>query len=125
MANKLWEFIQKLAAKSDTGNVSWERTAEDGIYQVSFPNFTVRTFYRGGGGDPDYIVQILNEDGSIVEETSDAQLTQMADTSIVGAFSLMRKLYEAARRKAMGVDNALDALLEALDEDPEDPDVPF
>jgi hypothetical protein len=119
MADKLWQFVEKLAEKTINGGLQWERTPDDGMYQASFPKYTVRLFLRHRNEEPDYIVAILDEEGQIIEEASDVQIT---NSNNLGRqpFELMAEMYKAARRRAMGVDSALDELISSLD-----PDVPF
>ncbi len=122
MANRVWDLILKLAERTAEDKVNWERTAEAGIYQVSFPKYSVQIFARENRDRPDdIIVQVLDDTGSVVEEASDVDLTS---ARVNDAYPTMLTLYKNARRKAMGVEQALDAILKKLDEDPDD-DLPF
>ena len=58
-------------------------------------------------------LQVLNEHGALVDEVTDSQLQEHFDS----AFRVMKNLLEAARYRAMGVDEALDGLLESLDDE--------
>jgi len=111
----MWDFIQKLRVRTDEGKVKWERTADEGVYQSSFASYTVRVLPRPGNLRPaDYAMQILDQEGSVVEEILSEDLTNMANLSASIAFDLMRDLYGSARRRAMGVDEALDELMKSL-----------
>jgi len=125
MADKLWTFMEKLKDRTDAGKVAWERTANDDVYQASFPNHAVRIFTRAGEAEfLDYVVQIVNQEGVVVEEASDVDLSKLIAPSPPNyVFQFMKDLHGAARRKAMGVDRALDILIDSLDRD--DDDVPF
>ncbi len=124
MADKAGLLVQKLASRTTEGKVEWERTAEDGTYQVSFPNYSIHIFTREGeSNQPDVIVQILDDSGDIVEEVSDVDLKGKLGIDASKAFILMNEMYKTARRRARGVDQALQSIMKALDEDPDD--VPF
>ena len=125
MADKLWTLVQKLNERTIAGQVNWERTAEEGVYQASFPNYSVRLFTRERRGERDYIIQIVDQDGTVVEDSSDVDLARVSGLGLPDTFDFMRGLYNIARRKAMGVDQALDTLMEILDKGPGDDDVPF
>lgn len=114
---KFVSIIRKLIEKTDSGELDWETTEATGTYQVSFPRFSVRIFSQDGDIGPDIHVQVISEDGSILDDVKDGDLSQL----MPGAFTLMSNLLQNARRCAMGVDAALDALLKELTKD----DIPF
>lgn len=66
----------------------------------------------------DYVVELMNADGRIIDRFSDVTL-EGTDPSPGGGhpnhFVRMRELYETARRQAFGVDQALDEILKELD----------
>ena len=124
---KLWELIQRLHKRSREGSVAWEVAAgRREMYQVSFPNTTVRiTEETGEADEPDYVILVLNEEGRIVERASDVQLRNSVEAlqDIPGpsvTFTVMRELFQMARRKALGSEKVLDDLLSTLGDEPED-----
>jgi hypothetical protein len=104
--NKLTKILMELVQKTDKGSLAWEPTAEEGVYQVSFPRFTVQLSPNG----PDIVLSILNSEGTIIEEAADAEFSD----HIPAPYQTMKKLYANARRQALGVDAALDELLDEL-----------
>jgi len=108
-------LVSKLSLKTQAGEVRWEETGEERTYQASFPGYAVHVFPRG----EDYILQIFNDDGNLIEEVSDRDLTSYMGN----AYIQMKELYELARRNAMGVEQALDKILSCLDG--EDDDIPY
>jgi hypothetical protein len=104
MARLLLELVQKTRA----GNLNWETTAAEGVYQVWFRRFTVQISQSG----TDYLLAIRNSEGMLIEEASNPQLS----SNIPDAFSEMGELLTNARRQALGVDAALDELLNELSE---------
>jgi hypothetical protein len=59
-------------------------------------------------------VQVLNGEGLVVEDISDLDLLGIASLEGPEACHYMRDLYNAARRQATGVNEAIDALINAL-----------
>ncbi len=120
---KLVATILKLHEKTKKGELQWEETSNERVYQVSFPGYTVQMFHRlsqEGADALDYFIRILNENGGVLEESSDLDLKEEWEPS----FRVMKELYEMARRRALGVEQALNNILKALGED-DNPDVPF
>jgi hypothetical protein len=115
MADKVRLFVEKLAQKTEEGKVSWERTADEGMFQAAFPNYTVQVFSRVNRDETvDYVVQIRDEDGVVIEEATEEVLK-------VGKYDrdtleLLAKMFRNARRKALGVDKAVDSILSVLTE---------
>jgi len=127
MANKLWTFINKLDKSTEAGKVNWEQTAEDGVYQASFPDYSVRIFTREGveGGSLDYVLQILDQGATVIEETSDPELARESDVGTQESFTRMRSLYKNARSRAMGTAQAIEKLMKSLNALDDDDNVPF
>jgi hypothetical protein len=127
MANeKIRSLVETLARKTEQNKVNWEKTAEQNLFQASFPNYTIHIFSRPSRDEEstDYFFQIIDEDGTVIEDVSDAMLKE---TRLDNITTIMAGMFRTAKRKALGVDKALDAILAALPEDetPPDPDVPF
>lgn len=109
---KLVKLVQLLADKTDRDELAWDESEKNGVFQLPFSNSTVRISARESRnhrGDTEYVIVILNAQGSEVEEVSDETLP------LEGSFVIMKDLYEKARRKAMGVDRAIDSILDDLD----------
>lgn len=130
MASKLHEFIRALASRTEERKLNWEQTAEDDVYQVSFAEYVIKVFHkhtRAANGD-NYCLAILNKDGTVVDTTDDDSLRE---EGFDDAYIFLKKLHDAARRAAMGVDKALDSLLSTLAELEDPPqvnpldDIPF
>ena len=125
MAARIYDFVQKLAKRTAEGRLNWERTETDGEYQASFPSYSVRILVRetAAQNSEDVAVQIFGEDGALVEDFTDVDVALASENMMNGqqAFRFMSQLHKDARRKAMGVDKALDDLMKSLGDD----DVPF
>lgn len=110
---KLASIVEKLIEKTGRGELEWQVTERKDTYQVVLARFAVRIFSREGELGLDIVVQVFNQDGVIVEEASDPDMVGFLDEP----FGRMSELLEDARRSAMGVDAALDALLRELTKD--------
>ena len=107
---KLLELVQRLLAKTKTGETRWERTVWPDAFQTSFPNYVVRISAREN--ERSYVISILNEVGTVIESADDADLEAAGSDLIV--IGIMAELYGLARRDALGVDAVLDSLLSEL-----------
>lgn len=119
MATKYLQLLDRLIKKTEAGELKWEETAASNAFQVSFPNYTVILSEVESGDDAiDYVVELVNSDGRIIDRFSDVTL-QQTDPNTSGErllhFNRMKGLFEASRRQALGVDQALDELLRELD----------
>ena len=100
---KLIDVAKALYERTVTGDLSWETTAKQGMFQVSFPNYSVLVLEEDG----DVTLKICNEQGQVVEALKESEAT-------ASRFSNMRELFEGARRIAMSAEHVLDELLRNL-----------
>ncbi len=121
---KLWELIKKICHQTQEGKITWDATVSKNRFQTAFPKFTVEigeyeTSGQYGEESMDYRLTINDESGKALESISDVDVqTKITPTLPPGrAFATMRDLYNNARRRALGVDAAIDALLSSLEED--------
>ena len=111
---RMLKLVQRLHAKTQAGELQWEKTATANVFQAAFPSYVVRLSVQTGvGGGTDYYVSIRDDAGNLIEQASDVTINSVMRGSKV--FELMSELYSMARRKAMGVDKALDSLLTELE----------
>ncbi|MBT0624493.1 hypothetical protein KIH32_11295 [Pseudomonas fluorescens] len=110
---KIAKLIETLLAQTESGALPWAQTERSDMFQASFPRYSIRLYPQIARNslEPDYVLQILNELGDIVEEVTDPDLQDVLETP----FTTMRNLYDGARRSAMGVESALDEILDFLD----------
>jgi hypothetical protein len=111
------KIVDLLAKKTEDNEIEWKESPISDIYQVSFANYslTISEVYNSRQDVTDYVVSILNSEGNMVDSFSDVDL----DKSSGGTryLSILRDLYQNARRQALGVDKALDEILKELDDD--------
>jgi|WetSurMetagenome_2_1015567.scaffolds.fasta_scaffold115988_2 hypothetical protein len=113
--DKIIKLVEKLYDKTMENKIQWEQIfLEGGIYQASFPEFTIKIKQLNRGGDNFIIIQIYNSVGELIDEIDDADV-QKENPDFV-AYELMHDLFEKARRIAMGTDQAIDKIISALED---------
>lgn len=114
--SKIIKVIKVLYAKTLAKEVHWDTTQRSNSFVVSFPNYSVELTEDNGEMGIDYWLSIIDDEGETVESVSDNDLS----AAFPDAYSVMKQTFAEGRRIAMGVDKALDDILQLLD-----PDVPF
>lgn len=114
---KIADLVKTLARKTSEDKVFWVQTERPNVFQTSFPSYSVRIFDKlvmtnedENQQRLDMIVQIINENGDVVEEVSDEDLKGI----FPGPFTVMRNMFDIARRQAMGVEKAIEEIMQAL-----------
>jgi hypothetical protein len=110
---KIAKMLVVLKERTDVGDLPWSETEEGGVFQSSFSNYSVRILREQNPFEQDEIdivLQIINDKGDVVEQVRDPDLAQWFQKP----FIFMRDLYESARRRAMGVDDAIDEIMRSL-----------
>lgn len=118
MADKITLLLKRLHEKTLQGKVPWEQSADEGVFQASFKNYSIRISRQpsrhGNLDEEDVVFQLFNEKGELIEEVDDTSFSQ-PDFLPTSPFKFMADLHAMARRSAMGVDEAVDILLGELD----------
>lgn len=105
--DKLVKLVRGLKKQTDAGRINWEPSDLVGVFQVSYPNYSIRIGVKvRSGGVEDIWISIINDIGDVVESFSDLTLKGMEKP-----YDVMASIYAEARRVAMGVNAALDELL--------------
>ena len=109
---KIASIIQRLSTVTAEQHDLWERTSEEGVFQASFLGYSVRLSINSDNYSEgqDYVLSIYDEDGVMVESVADTDLQGV----LAQPYKMMQDLYESARRRTMGVEEALDTILDAL-----------
>lgn len=110
---KIANLIALLRAKTESGDVWWFETEEKGCFQASFSTYSTRIFLGAGRytqEELDVVFQIINDLGDVVEEVRDSDLSSFIDNTFV----YMTDFYESVRRRAMGVDDAIENIMRDL-----------
>lgn len=121
---KLAQLVTKLAKLTERGRITWEPTSVRDQYQVSFSDYSVLLSTTTTDLAEDIVVTVVNSEGEIIESVRDPELVDFFSPQT--PYSVMAEMYGIARRQAMGVEGALDSILNDLEakSDPND-DIPF
>ncbi len=110
--------MQKIFLKTKAGNLNWEKTANDEEFQTILSHWVIRVQRQFHDGVEDYWIAILDKDGTTLESISDSELRHKfvdVESDLANdVFPLMEELFRTAKRRALGVDGALDSILEEL-----------
>lgn len=123
--SKIISLVQSLTQATEQGLINWERTAENGIYQIAFPEYSIQIgpVETSDPFEAHVLLKIIDDRGKLVERVIPSDLVPF----LTDSDSYMWSLYDLARRSAMGVDKAVDLLLQRFaalgvhNEEEEDP----
>jgi hypothetical protein len=110
MANEKYQkIVDRLIDRTAKRQIEWKEGVNSGVFQVSFPNYSlILGQHDMVTGSFDYIISIIDADGNTIDTFSDIDLGG-------DYYPKMGELYQNARRQALGVDKALDEILDELD----------
>ncbi len=119
MGNKYWQLVSLLIDRSKQGTASWQPTSREGVYALSLPEYGVLISMVAGRGDlyetQDVFFQIVNSQGRVIDTFRDADVARdFDDHDQPEMYRQMEQLFHDARRKALGVDEALNQLITQL-----------
>jgi hypothetical protein len=101
---KLVQLLRIIHGKTKNGELVWEKTANSSEFQVAFAKNSITI---GGAAGITPTLRIFNEEGNLLEEIG--VLTTSGTER-----DLLKEVWELARRRALGVDQAIDELLAEL-----------
>lgn len=112
--DKQFKMIQLLLQHTRAGGIDWKATGDGESISVSFDKASLlltRLPSRESHDAYDYRVRVVGSDGEVVEEFKDLDFEDRTRE----AYLSMGELFELGRRKALGADDAIDAILEELE----------
>lgn len=115
LREKIELFLMRLHEKSLQNELPWTETGAEGEYKLSVPGYTVRVREAGGeeppGGEANaYLLKIHDAGGRMIERIGDRDINLGYKKTI----EVFKQIHQSARRRAMGVNEALDELLKHL-----------
>jgi hypothetical protein len=131
--DKTATFILRLYLATKNDRIKWEKTVEDNTFQTSFANYSLKiNMWDSDDSGYIYVLSIVNSDGIEIARIMPEDVSNFTfekKTSV----AVFRDIYEKARRTALGIEKALDDLIESLnkvnkpddDKMPPDDDIPF
>lgn len=111
------QLIERLYDRTNAEGLPWQETETDGVYQITFPTFSVSISKRRSvvpESDTDYWVSIYNSSGKLIDEVSDLEFPDDYVQNGKSAYWYMEELYEMARRTALGVEGVISQILAQL-----------
>jgi len=120
---KVLRLLRRLHERTSSGQLQWTKTVVDGVYQASFPEYAVKVRPGEGGfdGPREFVMEIYDDDGVLIERVLDSDFGEHEGV----AYKLLSGIYTIARRQAMGLDRAIDKILDELGPVGDVDDTPF
>lgn len=109
------ELILQLRDLTIADTIHWNETVDDGIYQISFSSFSLKIYKLSIDTiDERIVIQILNENGTIIAEIDDSDIAEFDAYKQPKAWRLMDELYNKARSQALGVEDVINDIISVL-----------
>jgi hypothetical protein len=111
------ELIEGLHKRTLAGALSWEKTSEEQVFQVSLSHSVVKvawnieTNFEAGESYELYWVRVYSEEGSLIDEISHSRV----DRTKRGTGTVLRDLYIEARRSALDYEAVVDSILDEIE----------
>ncbi len=123
--DKYRSLVEKLYDRTINGKLTWQLDDwDDKLVVTKMAKYGISlTYGQNAEGEPLEIVNIMNNNGEVIDTFNDEFVAGMAPSigNFINYWYLMRNLRDTAARQAKGVDKAIDEIIESLDED----DAPF
>lgn len=108
-------LVALLIKKTKEGTAGWQPTSRNGVFSLSLPDYGVLIAMTSEApNQEDVQFQIINSSGTVIDKFTDVDVAA-DDPDKQTAYRDMATLYHDARRQALGVDKALDKLIEELE----------
>lgn len=117
---KALALVQRLHARTSEGKVDWEPTAAENRFGIRLGRFVLtlsEIFDPEYPDQPDFELKIVDETNTTIEQITNVMLRPLNDNLTedgLGPYALMVSTFAMARRKALGVDDVLDTILQDL-----------
>ncbi len=111
---KYQQLVALLIKRTRAGTAGWEPTSRNAVFSLSLPDYGVWiSMVDSEQGSHDVLFQIVNSSGAVIDSFRDVDVAaNLSDKR--ASYEEMERLYQDARRQALGVDKALDSLIEEL-----------
>lgn len=123
---KLANLAYRLNLKTVKGEIDWEETIADGVYQASFASYSIQISVQQSqqASGHDVKISVIGDTGSEIESFLDVDIESKWLRELgtdIDPYTMMYETYEVARRSAMGTEQAINAILSELEDDDEIP----
>lgn len=109
-------LASNLHKKTLDGSIGWEETALKDVYQTSLADYSLRISLEAAM----VRIAIVNEVGTEIETFVDEDLSPewLHEIGVdEHPYTMMKSVYEIARRRALGAEQAVNEILKVLDDD--------
>lgn len=116
---KYKRLVEGLYNKSLNKAISWSYHSVDKYVETIIANRAIRSWVgEDEEGNPLAIIVIINEDGNLLERFNDEDIKGNPIEFYDGKtyYQLMISIIDMAKRQATGADDAIDAILEELED---------
>lgn len=111
---KIGRLLNNIHSSTSNGLVTWDESALNNAYELSFSKYSVRICREGTGlikgNEVNYHIQIINDEGDTIEDVTDQDLEHVIQNPVY----MMKEIHDIARRQVLGVEKALDDILDEL-----------
>jgi hypothetical protein len=114
---KLFEMLEKLERKTSANELKWEATANETSFQTQLSYYIIK-IKQLIDQEKIHLLEIIDKDGTTLESIDSDELHRRldleGDLEAESVRQLMETLFIKARRNALGVEKALDNILNEL-----------
>lgn len=117
---KALALVQRLYARTCEGKVDWEKTGDESQFVVQLGHFMLTLTQVPDAeypDQPDFELAIVDETHTTIEQITNTMLRPVSDRLTeegLRPYPLMARTFEMARRKALGVDDVLETIIQGL-----------
>ena len=115
---RLVALAEALLKQSEAGKLEWRETDKLKSFIHTGASATIAIEIDKNG---DYAMSIINEDGLTLDSINSADYNDYGNAEDTAWAPILRQLYDAARRKALDIDTAIDGLLKEFGVGPPPP----
>ena len=116
--DKYLRLVTRLIEKTRRGEANWQIAPDDGVFTLPLADYSVNIAQlrsNSSSYETDIVISLVDPTGTTMDSVRDFELASELHepNKLIAA---MERLYAEARRKALGIDQALDAVLGELGE---------
>lgn len=113
LTDPFWKLLDGLTSKSKANALDWVASDDfEDFYEIVTTRSRILVGSRDGDGEPPYEVIIVKPNSTDIVETISGAGSRSEESAEVGR--IITELYHMARRKALGVEDAVKAALKDL-----------
>jgi hypothetical protein len=113
-------LVHALYKRTRDGAVDWQDVGTVDMFDAAFGDFRLRirlVYDPDYPNEPDYLLDVMNAHGGTIETISNISLRPLSDRLTnegLNPYTVLRQIFDMARRKALNVDEAIESILGEL-----------